>query len=172
MEREVLYSRLDGLEESSSMVRETIEKVGALGDPLMMENWKRTFPDTEFIDVDESFSGRIIDWDDRSLEERAAYVLYMADPQKAAVKYTLRVEGREIRQVVTDSEKIWWIWESGAFKGLNPQSQFSGNAIKTLFDFSLPDDRGWAEILEEQISSLDVKCLELKLFIGATKIGI
>ncbi|TRZ49848.1 hypothetical protein D4S03_07665, partial [bacterium] len=86
---------------------------GSMGD---IENWRKAFSKVEFEEVDD-VTGKRIDWDKRTMVERAFYVAYMEDPQAVEVDYTLEIEEMQLRRRIEDSEQIWSMWMAGCFTG-------------------------------------------------------
>jgi hypothetical protein len=93
-----------------------------------IESWKKAFPDIEFEEIDDMFTGDEIDWENRNLEERAFYVAYMKDPQTAKVDFSMDIKGIRLWKVIDDSEMIWYMWMSGCFAG----EPLDEKAIKTF----------------------------------------
>lgn len=82
-----------------------------------IDSWKKAFPEVEFPEIDEVFSGEKLDWEEKTMTEMAFYVAYMKNPQAVEVKYEMEVEGVYETVTVKDSEKIWWMWLDGCFSG-------------------------------------------------------
>jgi len=147
-----------------------INQVSRTGDLEDMTSWKNAFPEIEFMETDDGFSGRDINWESRSLAEKAFYTAYMKDPQSVTLRYKMALaEGIEsgveqdtglnfhlvvdrIRnKTITDSERIWWIWMSGATKVFDQlvdgtenidNNIISKEALMTLFNYYLQFEFG------------------------------
>ena len=164
MNREIFKgeTRLTDASELLGGIRQKVQEHGDLTD---IEVWRATFPTIEFEEVDESFSGRKIDWEKRSFEERASYVCYMKDPQRAVILYQLDVAGRKINHRLDDSERIWWTWESGAMKALDPNAKLSSNALEALLGYAFQSAGEWEETLMESVDVKDVKVNNFSFFV-------
>jgi|GEM_PF-5645249 len=171
MSREIFKgeTKLTNASELLGGIRQKVQEHGDLTD---IEVWRATFPTIEFEEVDESFSGRKIDWEKRSFEERASYVCYMKDPQRAVILYQLDVAGRKINHRLDDSERIWWTWESGALKALDPKAQLSNDALQALSSYAFQSAGEWEEILEDLIDTSDISISDFKLFVKADGLNI
>lgn len=93
-----------------------------------IESWRMVFPEIRFMDVDETFSGAEIDWDKRTVAEKALFVAYMYDPQATRVSYEMQVDGIYLSKTVTNPENIWWMWLAGCFS----DEELDERAIRTF----------------------------------------
>lgn len=92
-------------------------KVSDQGPMQDIESWKKAYPEVDFMEVDEFFSGEKIKWENRTAAERAFFVAYMKSPQDTEVNYDVTVEGTTVNAIIDDSEKIWWMWLERCFTG-------------------------------------------------------
>lgn len=127
---------------------------GLIGD---MESWRKAFPKIEFPEVDDDITGEVIDWEKRTIEERAFYVAYMKDPQVARVWYQIDIEDVSIAREVDDSEKIWCMWMAGCFTG----GELDEEAVRTFLWYA--DDSELARRYIEDLDLADVKLLGLSI---------
>lgn len=104
-------------EDYDAIKGEIFVRANSCGPVGEIESWWSAFPEIDFIETDETFSGEKIDWDKRTMAERAFYVAYMRDPGAVKVSYELEAEGLCEAKVIEDSEKIWWMWLDGCFSG-------------------------------------------------------
>lgn len=132
-------------------------KEGSMGD---IESWRRAFPDIEFEEVDDVFSGEEIGWESRTVEERAFYVAYMKDPQATKVDYVVEVEDISLRARIDNSEKIWWMWMAGCFAG----GELDEKAIRTFLWYA--DDSELARKYVEDLDLADIKLLDLSVTVA------
>ena len=125
-----------------------------------LESWKAAFPQIEFMEIDEGLTGKRIDWEARSPVEIAAYVAYMADPQKVKIDYEIDAEGYGIRVSIDDSERAWYLWFNGCFDYFDESKggQLSDDARETLLGYAAQQAGGWEEKILEEVSPGDV-CL-------------
>jgi hypothetical protein len=121
-----------------------------------IESWKKAFPDVEFPEKDDDFTGKEIKWTERTMEEKAFYVAYMNDPQAARVAYTLDVEDVKLYKEIDDSEKVWYMWMEGCFTG----EQLDEKAIKTLLFYA--DE---SELARKYIADMDMEDVKLLSFL-------
>lgn len=135
-----------------SIKGEIYKKVEESGPIEEIESWRKTFPDLPFEEVDEMFTGKDLDWKNRTREERAFYVAYMRDPQAAVVKYQVEVEYTPLWTKIDDSEVIWYMWMDGCFAG----HDLDEAAIRAFIWFA--DD---SEIARKYIEDLDLADLKL-----------
>lgn len=121
-----------------------VSNEGLMGD---MVSWRRAFPDVNFMEVDEDITGKEIEWEKRTAEERAFFVAYMKDPQAAKVWYQIDIEDILIARKVDDAEKIWCMWMAGCFTG----ETLDEEAIRTFLWYA--DD---SELARKYIADLDL----------------
>lgn len=137
---------------------------GRLGD---LNAWKDAFPEIEFAEVDEGFSGRPIGWEGRSIVEKAVYVAYMNDPQMASVDYEIDADGYEVRVSLDDSERVWWLWLAGGFVALDEVGELSLNAKETLLRYAAQQAGVFEEMVMDSVSVRDVSLLSMELKVKA-----
>mgnify|MGYP001567464194 CR=1 FL=1 len=135
--------------------REVLPQILArVADADDLESWRAAFPQIEFMEVDEGLTGKAIDWEARSPTEKAAYVAYMADPQKVKIDYEIDVEGYGIKVEIGDSERAWYLWFSGCFDERN----LSDDAKEVLLWYAAQQAGDWQEKVLEDTSPGEV-CL-------------
>ena len=127
---------------------------GPLGE---IESWKEAFPEVEFMDVDEAFSGDKIDWDQRTVVEKALFVAFMKDPQSTSVRYEMKLDNIYLSKTVTDSERVWWMWMAGCFSG----GELDEKAIKTFLWYV--DESDLARQLTSDVDLEEVKNIKYKI---------
>lgn len=122
-----------------------VEKHGNINE---MSSWKEAYPNLEFEEVDVTITGRKIDWDIRSLPERAFYVKYMENPQAANVFFRIRLtnrlfKSRSIRAQSRDPERIWYMWMVGCFAAsFGDFTNISWEAKRTFLSYSPYTEHG------------------------------
>lgn len=129
--------------------------------------WKAAFPEIEFAEVDEGFSGRPIDWEVRSAVEKAVYVAYMNDPQMASVDYEIDADGYEVRVSLDDSERVWWLWLAGGFVALDEVGELSLNAKEALLRYAAQQAGVFEEMVMDSVSVRNVSLLSMELKVKA-----
>ena len=120
--------------------REVLPQILArVADVNDLESWKAAFlPQIEFMEVDEGLTGKRIDWEARSPVEIAAYVAYMADPQKVKIDYEIDAEGYGIRVSIDDSERAWYLWFNGCFDYFDESKGGSCQMTQGKFSLDMP----------------------------------
>ena len=148
-------------------VNELVPKlIRRVENPLDMNSWREAFPETDFPDVDEGFTGDPIDWEGRTSIEKAIYVAYMADPQRTKVEYQIEVDGFKIRHQIDDSKRIWYMWMRGCwttFEDGKGKVVLSDEAKTTLLYYAAQSARDFEEMIMERYDSDDVMLLELDM---------
>lgn len=139
---------------------EILTRVNSEGKIDDMENWRKTFPDLPFEEVDDMFTGKEIDWEKRTTKEKAFYVAYMRDPQVAVVDYTMEVEELRLRNREDNSEVIWCMWMDGCFVG----EELEEEAIKALLWYLTDDELGRKYI--EDMDLGDVKLVKFEAMVA------
>lgn len=129
--------------------------------------WKDAFPEIEFTEVDEGFSGRPIGWEVRSVVEIAVYVAYMNDPQMASVDYEIDADGYGVRVSLDDSERVWWLWMAGGFVALDEVGELSLNAKETLLRYAAQQAGGFEEMVMDRVWAGDVSLVSMELKVKA-----
>lgn len=129
--------------------------------------WKAAFPEIEFAEVDEGFSGRPIGWEERSTVEKAVYVAYMNDPQMASVDYEIDADGYKVRVSLDDSERVWWLWMAGGFVALDEVGVLSLNAKETLLRYAAQRAGEFEEMVMDSVDVGDVSLLSMELKVRA-----
>jgi len=127
---------------------------GALGD---IESWKEAFPEVKFMDVDEAFSGDEIDWNQRTVVEKALFVAFMKDPQSTSISYEMKLDNVYLSNIVTDSERVWWMWMAGCFSG----GKLDEKAIRTFLWYV--DESDLARQLTSDVDLEEVKNIKYKI---------
>jgi len=135
-----------------SVNEKLLDMLGDVGDGSKMETWKKAFPEIEFIETDDLFSGEKIDWSERNTQERLFYVAYMNDPQRTRVEYRIELGGLRERVVISDSEKIWWMWLAGCFRG----DDFEEEALKTFLWYATDSEMARALLGDVDIADMVV----------------
>ncbi|HBC44851.1 TPA: hypothetical protein DCZ81_01665 [Candidatus Collierbacteria bacterium] len=127
---------------------------GALGD---IESWKEAFPEVKFMDVDEAFSGDEIDWNQRTVVEKALFVAFMRDPKSTSISYEMKLDNVYLSNIVTDSERVWWMWMAGCFSG----GKLDEKAIRTFLWYV--DESDLARQLTSDVDLEEVKNIKYKI---------
>lgn len=147
---------------------EVLPKVLAqVADVNDLNAWKAAFPEIEFAEVDEGFSGRPIGWEGRSTVEKAVYVAYMNDPQMASVDYEIDADGYEVRVSLDDSERVWWLWLAGGFVALDEMGELSLNAKEALLRYAAQQAGVFEEMVMDSVSVINVSLLSMELRVRA-----
>lgn len=145
-----------------------LKKVGRIGNVDDLAAWKKAFPEVEFPEIDEGFSGRPIKWDERSATEKAIYVAYMREPQTAKVSYELLLNGLyPIKHEIDDSEMIWWMWMADCFTHFEAGAELSYEARRTLLYYAAQQTGDFQEMIEEMIDSSEVELKSMEMTVKA-----
>ena len=128
-----------------------------------LESWKAAFPKIEFMEVDEGFSGKRINWEARSAVEIAVYVAFMNDPQMASVDCSIDADGYKVDVPIRDSERLWWLWLAGAFSFFDEERELSLNAKETLLRYAAQGAGDFEDMVIDRVWAGDVSLLSLKL---------
>lgn len=130
---------------------------GPLGE---IESWKEAFPEVKFMDVDESFSGDEIDWNQRTVVEKALFVAFMKNPQSTSINFEMKLDNLYLANTVTDSERVWWMWMAGCFSG----GKLDEKAIKTFLWYV--DESSLARQLTSDVDLEEVKNIKYKIMVA------
>ena len=123
-----------------------IAKVESHGDIKDISSWRKAFPDTNFMDVDDGMTGKPINWEQYTPTEKAAYVAYMVNPQAATLIYDLDTYDINERTRLTDSERIWYCWFYHCMVILKENGKLSDDALETLLWYTAQQvDYEWLE---------------------------
>lgn len=128
-------------------------------DVTSIEAWRKAYPDVEFLDVDDGFTGRPIDWAERSPVEIAAYVAYWRDPQMAEIDYEILLDGYQVKVSITDSERAWWMWMTGCLV----EGELSDTAQATLLHYAAQQAGDFEEMVEDRYLPDDLDLLHLEM---------
>jgi len=140
----------------------------------IIDSWRRAYPDIEFLQNDNGFSERPIHWHKRSLFERAAYVAYMLNPHECKFEYSLQFGGEFVRAETTDSERIWYIWMSGAMRyaaGKLPNKNSIDESHYALLYYATQKAGIWTDYLQEYLDEGDVTSITLTQFLVSNDVA-
>ena len=138
--------------------KEVFEVVGAEGALLEdIDNWRLAFPDVDFMEIDKSFTGEMIDWESKTLSERAFFVAYMRNPHATKVFFSVDVGDLKLFNRIDDAERIWYMWMAGCFSG----EELDEKAIRTFLWYV--DDSPVAQRYFDDLDSEDVFVSKLKV---------
>lgn len=112
------------------------------------------------MDVDESFSGDEIDWNQRTVVEKALFVAFMKNPQSTSINFEMKLDNLYLANTVTDSERVWWMWMAGCFSG----GKLDEKAIKTFLWYV--DESSLARQLTSDVDLEEVKNIKYKIMVA------
>lgn len=142
-----------------SLKKDVLMRVSENGPMGEMESWKRAFPEVTFIDTDWIYTEEEIGWDNRTIDERAFYVVYMKNTLAMSVKVSISLEELNWSKTITEPETIWWMFVQGCFAG----GELDETALRTLLGLTSAGEGKGEYLSDVDLAGVEVKEIDVKV---------